>query len=312
MTRSTSDRDFSGPWAYIRRVNVRVKACAALACVAVVLGATGCSASGRPGSDSRSAFSFRDDFAGPAGTSPNTQIWATDIGNAEYDGWGNRELQYYTGGADNVSLDGQGNLAITARRTPAGMYAPCWNGDTCPYTSGRVNSMGTVSLDIGHAEVRMKVPAGLGLWPAFWMLGGSPDSWPDDGEIDVAEIVGSELGIVNGTVHGPGYSDDGGITGEFDSEVDLSADFHTYAVDKSADSVSWSLDGTTYFEVRPEDLPPSATWVFDRPFYLLLNLAVGGTMPGDPDSWTPFPATLLVDYVSLDGIDASAAGTSAR
>ncbi len=254
-----------------------------------------------------SPFSFRDDFSGPGGAAPNSKVWTVDIGNAEFDGWGNSELQYYTDSADNLALDGNGNLAITARPTPAGTDAPCWTGDDCPFTSGRINSMGTVTLDTGHAEARMKVPAGLGLWPAFWMLGGSPDAWPDDGEIDVAEIIGSELGIVNGTVHGPGYSDDGGITGEYDSKVDLSAEFHTYAVDKSADSVTWSLDGTPYFEIHQEDLPSGATWVFDRPFHVLFDLAVGGTMSGNPDSSTVFPATLLVDYVSLDGVGASTA-----
>ena len=244
---------------------------------------------------------FDDEFNGPSGAAPDPRVWRAERGNAEADGWGNNELQYYTDAADNLALDGHGHLIITARRTRAGVSAPCWNGATCSYTSARITTEGRVALGTGHAEVRMKVPAGTGLWPAFWMLGGPSETWPAGGEIDVAEMIGSEPRRVNGTIHGPGYSDELGITGATTVHADLSAGFHTYAVDKSPDAVSWSLDGVTYFTAERRDIPAGKPWVFDHPFYLLLNLAVGGTMPGNPDGSTVFPASLVVDYVRLTG-----------
>ncbi|MFF3162361.1 ricin-type beta-trefoil lectin domain protein [Streptomyces sp. NPDC003273] len=248
---------------------------------------------------------FSDNFDGPAGSGVDSSKWTLETG----DNVNNHERQYYTSGTKNAALDGQGHLVITARKeNPAGYQ--CWYG-SCQYTSARLNTSGKFNAQYGHVEARMKIPRGQGMWPAFWMLG-TPVNWPDSGEIDVMENVGFEPSTVHGTIHGPGYSGSGGIGAGYTLPGGQAfADaFHTFAVDWAPDSITWSVDGNVYQRRTPADLG-GKTWVFNKPFFLILNLAVGGYWPGDPDGSTPFPGQLVVDSVSVTTSD-SAAGVPIR
>ncbi|AGS73281.1 ricin-type beta-trefoil lectin domain protein [Streptomyces collinus] len=248
---------------------------------------------------------FSDSFDGPAGSAVDSSKWTLETG----DNVNNHERQYYTSGTKNAALDGQGHLVITARKeNPAGYQ--CWYG-SCQYTSARLNTAGRFDAQYGHVEARMKIPRGQGMWPAFWMLG-TPVNWPDSGEIDVMENVGFEPSTVHGTIHGPGYSGSGGIGAGYSLPGGQAfADaFHTFAVDWAPDSLTWSVDGTVYQRRTPADLG-GRTWVFNKPFFLILNLAVGGYWPGDPDGSTPLPAQLVVDSVSVT-TSASATGVPIR
>ncbi|MFD4628600.1 family 16 glycosylhydrolase [Streptomyces sp. NPDC058284] len=249
-----------------------------------------------PAAVSTTAATFTDDFDGPAGSAVDGAKWQTETG----DNVNNHERQYYTAGNRNAALDGRGNLVITARKENPGNYQ-CWYG-RCEYTSARLNTAGRFTQTYGHVEARMKVPRGQGMWPAFWMLGSDIGGvgWPASGEIDVMENVGFEPGTVHGTLHGPGYSGSGGIGAGYTLPGgEAFADkFHTFAVDWSPNKVSWSVDGKVYQTRTPADLNGNR-WVFDKPFFLILNLAVGGYWPGDPNGSTSFPQQLVVDYVHV-------------
>ncbi|EPH45008.1 putative Beta-glucanase [Streptomyces aurantiacus JA 4570] len=242
------------------------------------------------------ALAFSDDFNGPAGSAVDGGKWQIETG----DNVNNHERQYYTAGNKNAALDGQGNLVITARKENPANYQ-CWYG-RCEYTSARLNTAGKFTTTYGRVEARLKVPRGQGMWPAFWMLGNDIGQvgWPDSGEIDVMENVGKEPNTVHGTLHGPGYSGSGGIGAAYSLPGgEAFADkFHTFAVDWSPNKVTWSVDGHVYQTRTPADLG-GKQWVFNKPFFLILNLAVGGYWPGDPDGSTTFPQTLTVDYVRV-------------
>jgi beta-glucanase (GH16 family) len=225
---------------------------------------------------------WADDFDGPAGAPIDGNKWRFDLGNNN--GWGNGELETYTNSTSNVSLDGQGHLAITARREGSG------------YTSGRILTADRFSQAYGRFEASIQIPKGQGIWPAFWMLGGG--TWPDGGEIDIMENVGFAPNTVYGTVHGPGYSGANGIGGNRSIGAALGDGFHNYRVDWSPGLIIWYLDGSEYFRVTPNDIRGNR-WVFDHPFYMILNVAVGGGWPGNPDGSTQFPQTMLVDYVHV-------------
>ena len=229
-----------------------------------------------------------DDFQGPAGSPPNSAIWDYDIGPYQDDG-----LQIYTKSPDNVRLDGQGHLVIQALKTPSG------------YTSARLVTRGKLTMLYGKMTARIKFPSGQGIWPAFWMLGSNIDKvgWPRCGEIDLMELVnaGSTYHV---TLHGPQGNSDyfGGtkvsdqVVGTRDPIADLTNDFHNYWVNWQQNSITIGVDGTTLGAFTPSSLPAGAQWVFNRPMYALLNIAVGGSWPGPPDASTPFPATMLVDW----------------
>ncbi|MEV4598575.1 family 16 glycosylhydrolase [Amycolatopsis sp. NPDC049253] len=239
--------------------------------------------------EAAAAASFTDDFNGPAGSPADGSKWNYETG----DNVNNHERQYYTSGTNNAALDGQGHLVITAKRENPGNYN-CWYG-RCEYTSARLNTSGKFSQAYGHFETRMKLPRGQGMWPAFWMLGGG--NWPTDGEIDVMENVGFEPNTVHGTIHGPGYSGSGGIGAGY-SGPNFSDDFHAYAVDWSPNKIVWSVDGNVYQTRTPADLNGNR-WVYDHNFFIIMNLAVGGYWPGDPNGSTQFPQQLVVDYVHV-------------
>ncbi|MEU8183250.1 family 16 glycosylhydrolase [Micromonospora sp. NPDC049044] len=238
------------------------------------------------------AISWQDEFNSPAGTPVDQNKWRFDIGGG---GWGNNERQYYTSSTSNAVHDGQGNLVITARRDNPGNYQ-CHYG-RCEYTSARLLSAATFTQTYGRFEARIKIPRGQGIWPAFWMLG-TGGGWPDAGEIDIMENIGREPNTVYGTVHGPGYSGSGGITGSRTIGAPLADGFHTYRVDWEPNVITWYLDGVQYHRVDPARLGGSR-WVFDHPFFMILNVAVGGNWPGYPDGSTQFPQQMLVDYVRV-------------
>jgi beta-glucanase (GH16 family) len=239
---------------------------------------------------------WSEEFSGPAGSSPNQNNWNFDTGGK---GWGNEELESYTSRPQNASLDGQGDLVITARSES---YTGS-DGIPRKYTSARLQTLQKFQFQYGLVEARIWVPAGQGLWPAFWLLGAegyeSSNSWPACGEIDAMEVLGSEPNVVNGTLHGPWPSEPKGIGGTAESPTPLSSGFHVYGVEWAPQRISFLLDGVVYKTITPADLPPGSAWPFDHPFFVLLNLAVGGDWPGSPNASTQFPAQMLVDWVRV-------------
>jgi beta-glucanase (GH16 family) len=213
--------------------------------------------------------------------------WAFDLGAG---GWGNGEAQYYTDRPENARIE-DGLLVIEARQEKL---------EDSYYTSARLKTQGLQSFQYGRIEARIKVPVGAGLWPAFWMLGSSFDgtNWPDCGEIDIMEYVGREPDLIIGTLHGPGYSGASGISQWNRQEYDIADDFHTYAIEWTADQIDWYYDGAKYHTVAPGDLS-GKQWVFDQPFFVILNLAVGGTLGGAIGLDTEFPTQYYVDYVRV-------------
>ena len=200
-------------------------------------------------------------------------------------------MEEYTDSLENVFVDGNGHLAIRAIRS------------NNKYTSGRLKTAGLFEVQYGKIEARIKVPFGQGIWPAFWMLGNDFQSkgWPGCGEIDIMENIGREPFILHGTLHGPGYSGAHGITFQtsLPRSVRLASRFHIFGIEWSPDAVEFFLDRKSYSKATRRSLPPGAPWAFDHPFFLLLNLAVGGDWPGNPDQGTEFPQTLLVDWVRV-------------
>lgn len=242
---------------------------------------------------------WSDEFNDAAGTQPNKANWNYDLGNAESNGWGNGEYQYYTANARNAQTDGAGMLVITAEK--ASNPGPCWNGKPCDYTSARIHTNGKVSFTYGKVEARMKLPSGQGIWPAFWALGTdlATVGWPASGEIDIMEFVGKTPNATYGTLHGPGYSGVQGIGKAYDFGKPVADDFHTYTIIKRPNEIVWYVDGKEYHRLTPASLPAGGTWVFEKPFFVILNLAVGGNWPGAPDATTPLPARMLVDWVRI-------------
>jgi beta-glucanase (GH16 family) len=235
---------------------------------------------------------WEDDFAGSASQLPDKSKWVFDIGKGPgNDGWGNAELQYYTDRPENVSLDGNGNLAIIAKRES---YAGS------PYTSARITTKGLFQQAFGRFEARIKTPYGPGIWPAFWLLGSDIDvvGWPQCGEIDIMELRGQEPNIIGGAVHGPGYSGGSPVSKAYGFENKrFDTDYYVFAVEWGEDYINYFVDDVIYQQITPEDV--SGEWVFDQPFYILLNVAVGGNYVGFPAAGTPFPQTMLVDYVRV-------------
>ena len=236
---------------------------------------------------------WSDDFNGPSGTLPDSTKWAFDIGTGN-GGWGNQELEYYTKRTDNISLDGDGHLVITAKKESYSGAA---------FTSARINTKGLFEQKYGRVEARIKTPYGPGLWPAFWMLGSNIDNvgWPQTGEIDIMELRGQTPNIINGTIHGPGYSGGNAITKPYglpNSRFDT--DYHIFAVEWFPDRIDFFVDDFLYERITRADLKAKGKeWVFDKPFFILLNVAVGGTYVGFPNSKTPFPQKMYVDYVKV-------------
>ena len=246
------------------------------------------------------ALAWSDEFVGPAGTAPNPTIWGHDLGDGSaigLAGWGNSELEWYTADPANVALDGEGHLVIAARAADGDLE--CYYGP-CEYTSARLLTRDRFEFQHGYLEARIRVPAGFGLWPAFWLLGTNIDevSWPASGEIDVMEYVGRRPNEVLGTLHGPGYSGSSGISVRIDLGEPVADAFHAVALKWEPGSLAWFLDGQRYHEVTQDQVAHNE-WVFEQPFFMLLNVAVGGNLGGPVFPDTVFPAHMLVDYVRL-------------
>ncbi len=227
---------------------------------------------------------WHDEFDGPEIDQAN---WTFDTGGH---GWGNNEMEYHTDRPENARIE-DSQLVIEARAETFG------NRD---YTSARLKTQGLHAWQYGRFEARLRVPFGQGIWPAFWMLGEdiAQAGWPECGEIDIMENIGKEPAIVHSTVHGPGYSGAQGVTRLHTlPEGALADDFHVYAIEWEAKEIRWYIDDTLYHTLTPADVP--GRWVFDHPFFLILNVAVGGYWPGYPDETTTFPQKMAVDYVRV-------------
>ncbi|MFN8589003.1 MAG: glycoside hydrolase family 16 protein [Candidatus Eisenbacteria bacterium] len=232
---------------------------------------------------------WQDEFDGPADSSPSAGRWTYDVGTD----WGNAQLEYDTARPENVSLDGAGHLRIVARKE---------NYSGSAYTSGRILTRGLFTQAKGRFEARIQLPVGQGIWPAFWLLGSNIGSvgWPTCGEIDIMEYRGQEPNKVTGSLHGPGYSGGAAVTGAYTlPSGTFDGSWHTFAVEWETGRVTWLVDDVPYQVRTPSSLPSGATWVFEHPFFVILNLAVGGNYVGAPNGSTVFPQTMLVDYVRV-------------
>jgi beta-glucanase (GH16 family) len=221
---------------------------------------------------------------------PSSEMWDYEIGTG-IEGWGNKELQYYTDRPENVKVEG-GMLHITARKE-------AYEGSK--YTSARIITKDLVERRYGRFEARIKLPWGRGYWPAFWLLGANIDdvSWPQCGEIDIMEYVGQKPTEMHGSVHGPGYSGGQAMTKAYELQNDrFDTGFHVFGIEWGKDYINYYFDDVLFNQITPDDTD-GGEWVFNQPFYILINVAVGGTFVGDPNDNTVFPQTMLVDYVRI-------------
>jgi len=243
---------------------------------------------------------WSDEFDGAAGSSVDSNKWHFDLGDGcpGVCGWGNNEREYYRSDTSNIRLNGSGQLEIVAR--VATDTIACYYG-RCGYTSAKITTNAKMFADQGRIEARIKLAAGQGLWPAFWMLGKNIGTvgWPTCGEMDILENHGSDPTSMSSAVHGPGYSGNtpfvhvrhfasGGVTA-----------FHTYAVEWDSTSIRFFVDDTLHYLVARGVVEQHGNWVFNQQFFVILNLAVGGNFDGNPTSDAIFPATMQVDYVRV-------------
>ena len=273
-----------------------------------------------------SNLTMSDDF--DVEGAPNSDIWSFETGTG-IDGWGNNELQYYTDRPENVTVQ-NGLLVITALKEE-------YNGAS--YTSARLLTKGKFKQAYGRFEARIKVPGGSGLWPAFWLLGENfdVDGWPQCGEIDIMEYRRLEPTKVSGSIHGPGYSGETDPQGQVTKSYDLGNDrydagFHVFGIEWGPEYINYYIDDVLYNQITPSDIEVTPAdvvynlndaveaveateespaveaveatdvtgdWVFNKPFYIIINLAVGGNFPGNPDDDETFPQNMLVDYVRV-------------
>jgi beta-glucanase (GH16 family) len=239
---------------------------------------------------------WSDEFNGADGSSPDSSKWTYDTGGK---GRGNKELECYTNRTQNAQIKG-GNLVITAQKESL----TCSDGVASNYTSARIKTQGLFSQAYGRFEARIKIPKGQGVWPAFWMLGNDIGSmgWPKCGEVDIMENIGKEPGTVHGSLHGPGKtSSTSDLTAPFSLAAgqNFADDFHLYEVEWEPGTIRFYVDTNLYATFTQSQWPAGGTWTFDHPFFIILNVAVGGTWPGSPDATTIFPQQMLVDYVRV-------------
>ena len=238
-------------------------------------------------------LAWNDEFDGADGSAPDPKKWTAETGG----GWGNNELEYYTARRKNSRVE-SGNLVIEA------LQEKFTGSDevTRDFTSARLKTEKLFAQKYGKFEARIRIPSGRGLWPAFWLLGDniSTVGWPTCGEIDIMENVGSEPTRILASLHGPGFSGGNSLHAPYVlPRGNVADDFHVFGVEWEPQEIRFYIDGHLYEMRTPADLPPGSRWVFDRPFFLILNVAVGGNWPGSPDDSTKFPQRMLVDYVRV-------------
>tara|TARA_B100000809_G_scaffold77865_2_gene75727 strand:+ start:26043 stop:26882 length:840 start_codon:yes stop_codon:yes gene_type:complete len=232
-------------------------------------------------------ISMQDEF--DTNGAPDGTLWNYNIGTGD-NGWGNNELQYYTDRSENITVQ-SGMLLITAEKED-------YEGSV--YTSARILTKGKFKQQYGRFEARIKLPYGKGMWPAFWLLGSNIDTvpWPGCGEIDIMEYKGQEPTTLHGSIHGPGYSGATPVTKTYMLENDrFDTGFHVFGIEWTPDYINYYVDDVLYNQITPADA--DGQWVFDQPFYILINLAVGGSFAGAPNEETVFPQTMLVDYIRV-------------
>ena len=260
----------------------------AIMCSVLTASVAGCA--GDDADEATYTLVWADEFDGPAGELPSSTNWRFDVGG---DGWGNNQLEYDTARPENASLDGAGRLAITARKED-------YEGNQ--YTSARINTSGLFSHTRGKFEARILLPVGKGIWPAFWLLGSNFESvgWPQCGEIDIMEYRGQEPSVVHGSLHGPGYSGGSARTSRYTLQggQGFNDNWHVFSIEWDEKQIAWFIDGTRFLGITPTDLA-GKSWVFNHPFFIILNVAVGGNFVGPPDASTVFPQTMLVDWVRV-------------
>lgn len=263
-----------------------------ICCFAVLILTTSCDPDETQTVTTFDRLTMQDEFETPGAL--NASIWSFDIGNGAdigLPGWGNNELQYYTDRPENVIVE-DGMLKITAIQE---------NFEGSGYTSARILTKGKFQQKYGRFEARIQLPWGQGIWPAFWMLGDDNNGveiWPNIGEIDIMENRGQEPTLINGSVHGPGYSGGQAITKAYELQNDrFDTGFHVFGIEWGENYINYYVDDVLYNQITPSDV--TGNWVFDDEFYIILNVAVGGNYVGSPSPQTVFPQTMLVDYVRV-------------
>lgn len=274
-----------------KHASVSTSCSAALAALLLLVGTS--QAHTRKSSHSKWVLTWSDEFNGPNGSAPDPEKWVMETGG---NGWGNHELEYYTSRRQNVRQE-KGKLVIEAIKKP--FTGP--DGVRRDYTSARIVTEGLFAQKYGRFEARIKLPSGRGIWPAFWILGDDLKTagWPACGEVDIMENIGSQPATNHGSMHGPGYSGGHALTASYTlPHGRFSGGYHTFSLEWEPSVVRFYVDGHLYETRTPRDIP-GKRWVFDHPFFILLNVAVGGNWPGSPDASTSFPQRMLVDYVRV-------------
>jgi beta-glucanase (GH16 family) len=256
---------------------------------------------------------WSQEFNGKKGTLPDKKVWSYDLGGG---GWGNSERQFYTNKPTNISMNGSGQLVINARRI-SNIYGEQLSEEPgtieildrcseCQFTSSRIKTARKVSFMYGRIEARIKLPSGTGTWPAFWMLGGDlldGVPWPECGEIDIMEYRGDYSDRSTSAIHGPNTPPGSGLGSAYLNYGPLSNDYHTFAIEWKKNTLTFYVDNRPHGTVSSTDL--NGRWVFNQKFFLILNLAMGGTYAGEFIDPELMSAELKVDYIrfySINGV----------
>ena len=249
-------------------------------------------------------FLWSQEFNDPAGVSANTSDFdlsspygAGDGSGINNPGWGNNEREWYI--PSSAKTDGQGNLVLPATKTTSSDHLQCYYG-TCTWKSAKLITLGKIGFKYGRLEIRAKLSGGQGQWPAIWLLGANQPSvgWPQCGEVDIAEWKGDIANMLWGTLHGPGYLNQGNTTtinGGFTG-------YHTYRIDWVPNQITWYLDGVQYHQMRAADIGGN-TWVFNTEQYLLLNVAMGGNFVGNQIGSGVTQTSMSVDWIHYSALD---------
>jgi len=242
---------------------------------------------------------WSDEFAASTKVAPDEQTWNQQTGDGcpNLCGWGNGEVEFYKESATRT--DGEGHLVITTKPLSPNTTYSCYP-DTCQWSSGKITTQGKTSYQYGLIEARIKVPAGGGTWPAFWMLGTNITTvpWPLSGEIDIMEAAGNEPYKVSGTAHSANSRGQHIWNGNYTYTPQLTASgYHTFAVSWKPDQIDWLVDGQVYYTLKKRSLG-SSPWPFNAPFYIIVNTAMGGGF-GGLVSWDLHSATTSIDWIRV-------------